>query len=199
MAVEHKTTANREDLIESSGTKKRNLTNDEAQLVQKPFLAALKRKMDADGLSPTQLAKRIGIAYSYLVALTSGMRLIANAERQRVEKFADYLEVPVIQIYIWGGLLSPKDFIVKTTLDKTLDNIFKIMEADPTLIGILPTEVEWANRREFSGRAKLLVAQLFELYSNKMLIERAKLVPEKQKTGRTKHILARNVHQTSSN
>ncbi len=191
MAAQNKPSLSRDKLISSAGTKTRNLTLDEALLVQRPFLVELKKKMSLDGLSPTQLAKKLDIAYSYLVALTSGARMIANAERQRIEKFADYLDVPVAQIYIWGGLLMPKDFIVHTNLDKALDNIFSIMGSDNTLTGILPTPDEWADGNEFSERSKLLIAQLYELYSNRMMLERAQLTSDKRNVKIPKHILDR--------
>lgn len=181
----------REELIESVGTKRGSLSNEDANLIQRPFLVALKKKMDDDGLSPTQLAKKLGIPYSYIVAIINGMRLIGNAERSKIEIFAEYLQVPIVQIYIWGGLLSPKDFVVKLGLSKTLDNVFKIMQEDHALTNILPTIDEWRNKKEFSESAKLVIAQIYELYSNKMLMERANLQTEAPKTKRSKHILNR--------
>lgn len=181
----------REKLIESVGTKKSNLSSAEVILLQEPFLAALKKQMDKDGLTPTQLAKKLDMAYSYIVSLSGGNRMIANSERFRIEKFAEYLNVPVIQIYIWGGLLSPRDFIIRKDLNGTLDNIFHIMESDPALTAILPTETEWTDKKLFPEKAKLFAVQLFELYSNKMLLERATLDKPKSKTTTAPHILSR--------
>lgn len=189
--TDSKSTINRDSLIESSGTKKRNLSAKEALIVQEPFLSALKKKMDRDGINGPQLAKKLGVPYSYIVALASGNRMVANSERIRVEKFADYLEVPIIQIYIWGGLLAPKDFIIRKGLDKTLDGIFSIMENDPALTAIIPTAREWNDTKQFSERAKLFAAQLFELYTNKMMLEQASLEAPKKKTAPAKHVLSR--------
>ena len=164
MAQENDAPESREELIETAGTKKRNLTKPQAVLVQKPFLVELKRKMDDDGLTSTQLARKLGIPYSYLLALTSGQRLVVNSERSRVEKLANYLDVPIVQVYIWGGLLNPKDFVFQDGLGKRIGDIFKIMKTDRALTGILPTDEDWSNRRIFSEPARLLVAQLYELF-----------------------------------
>lgn len=191
MAEKKPQIANRENLIESVGTKTRNLTQKEALLLQEPFLAALKVQMEKDGLTPPLLAKKLGMAYSYIASLTGGTRMIANSERARIETFAEYLNVPVVQIYIWGGLLGPRDFIIRKDLDSTLDNIFQIMESDPALTSIVPTKKEWTDKKLFSERAKLFAAQIFELFSNKMMLERATLDKPKTKSATPKHILSR--------
>jgi transcriptional regulator with XRE-family HTH domain len=140
---------------------------------QKPFLEALEAAMRQQNMSLEELANRLDIPYSYIIAIKNGNRTIGRADSARVEKFATFLKVPPIQIYVWAGELEPRDFIFTDDLDQRLTLAYDRMAKDPVMITILPKKTEWKNPIKWPINTKVALVRIYELLFQELLLEHA--------------------------
>ncbi len=140
---------------------------------QKPFLEALEAAMRLQNMNLEDLAKKLDIPYSYIVAIKNGNRTIGRADPARVEKFAKFLKVPPIQIYIWAGELEPRDFIFTDDLEKRLVLAYDRMAKDPVMVTILPKKAEWKNPVKWPINTKVAFVRVYELLFQELLLEHA--------------------------
>ena len=142
---------------------------------QAMFLKRWAAKMDENGHSIEELAHEIDVPYSYIIAIKNGLRRIVKAEESTVKKFATYLDVPLIQIYIWGGFFKPVDFITKRTLKDGINQAFDRMQNDPMMTTITPSAEDWHDEKKWSEEAQLTVVRLYEIVSNELFLKHASL------------------------
>ena len=129
---------NEDKLIAQTNARKTKPTQADVALEQRTFLKKLAAKMEENGHTIDDVSRVLGIPYSYIVAIKNGMHRIAKADQSTVEKFAIYLDVPLVQIYIWSGFFKPMDFISKRTMKDGLSQAFDRMSNDPIMATIVP-------------------------------------------------------------
>lgn len=87
-----------------------------------PLIELLRTKMRRNDLSLTQLAKRLQVGHSYLSQLSSGKKPLSSASDRFLRVCSEYLEMPVVLIYLLAGRLQTKDFFISPlTLDMRID------------------------------------------------------------------------------
>ena len=170
---------NEDEFIGNARVRKPKLTAADIAQDQHMFLKKLASKMEENGHTIEDLANVIGVPYSYIVAIKNGIRRIVKADEATVEKFADYLDVPLVQIYIWGGLFRPVDFISKRTIKDGLKQAFEQMCNDPLMATIVPSALDWNDPRKWSEDAQLTLTRLYEMLSNRLFLEHASVQLDK--------------------
>ena len=160
------------EISHSTKVRKAKLTAQNIMVKQQSLLKKIEAKMQENNQSLRETASAIGISYSSLVGLRNGKYDVVKSD-VTVEKLANYLEVPLVQIYIWGGFFKPIDFISKRSLQGSLNLAFDQMSNDPLMTTIAPTAMDWNNPRKWNVEAKLTVIRLYELFSNQLLLKHA--------------------------
>jgi transcriptional regulator with XRE-family HTH domain len=167
------------------------MISDIPEYSQTRFLQALEAEMKRQNLSLDDLAKKLKVPYSYIVAIKNGHRGIGAASRDKVERFAAFLNVLVVQIYIWGEVLKPEDFVFSYNIEDTLDSAYEKMINDPIMANILPKKADWENKRIFSQDAKIMCARIYELLSQELLLEHALVDVDVKNYEIVKHVVKR--------
>lgn len=148
--------------------------------IQKAFLQNLAAKMDENNHTIENLADHLNVPYSYIVAIKNGMRRISKAEEATVEKFAHYLDVPVIQVMIWGGAYKPIDFVSRRSLKQGLTSAYSRMANDPIMTSIVPSEQDWNNPKKWSEEAKVTAVLMYEMIAQKLFLKHANMDMDKE-------------------
>lgn len=116
-------------------------------------------KMTLQKETARQLASRLAISYTYLMALASGKRPFAQANRKIFVSAAKYLGIPVAQAMLHGGALQPADFLVEATASDKISHVFGRMKNDPEWGGFTP---ELRVLEKTPKDVKILIGLLYE-------------------------------------
>ena len=123
-------------------------------------------------LPERHVADLMGITSIYWNSLTNGHRRISSLPKDKLQRLAEFLEVPLIQIYVLADHFSAEDFVIYKSLPADLDRMIEFMRSDPTWLAFAPSNAEWA---EMSTRAKVLVAALYERLVHKSFLQSTKV------------------------
>lgn len=138
----------------------------------KPLLDNLWVKLKERGETTHQLAKQLGIAYPYLMALARDERKLPNVDREVLENAANYLGIPVAQAYILAGALKHEDFFFADSLDAEIKSLYEAMSKHPHWCGYAPSRAAW---EALPQQVKLLIGMLFERVTGKSLFRYAEI------------------------
>jgi transcriptional regulator with XRE-family HTH domain len=114
--------------------------------------------------------ERAGITVANMTAIINGNRWVAKCNRDTIEKLATALEVPVLQIYILSGFITTRDVVSTSSIDETLDAIYRQMARDKRMTYRVPTEAEW---RKWPQSAKLSMCMMYEAFIERVLLRYA--------------------------
>jgi transcriptional regulator with XRE-family HTH domain len=99
-----------------------------------------------EGLASTDLADHLGIAPSTLSHLKTGRRLASSLGRDVIEKFAEFLNYPVLAVLILAEQVHLSDFYSpRNDLDRAIDRALQFMADDPEWGGMMPKDLEGAS------------------------------------------------------
>lgn len=91
-----------------------------------------------------------------------------------LKQIAAYLEVPLAQVYILAGILSPTDFVVENSFEKDFRRVLATMRQDALWTGVVPPDESFD---QTGTDIKLLVALLYERVTAKTLLAKAGIDP----------------------
>jgi hypothetical protein len=111
-----------------------------------------------------------GISVANMTAIMNGTRWVAQCSRDTIEKLANILNVPVMQIYTMSAFLTAKDVIMPTSQEETVGAIYTMMAKDKRLEYRVPTEDVWNTWPE---SAKLCFCMMYEKVIGKALFRYA--------------------------
>lgn len=117
-------------------------------------------------------ADLMGITPVYWNSLANGHRPISRVPKEKLRRLAEFLKVPLIQVYILSGHFQAEDFVILQQHEAELDMMVENMRRHPKWIALAPTVEEWAS---YPMRMKLLVASLFEQVVHKSFLDHAKM------------------------
>lgn len=126
------------------------------------------------GDGPTELANNLGITYSYLTVLISGEKPISSVNRSIMVAAAEYLDVPVAQVYLWSGALEPTDFVHVSQLREMSGEIFDVMARNPEWGGYMPRKGLWVS---LPDQVKELITLMFERLNDVNLLKKVVVSP----------------------
>ena len=119
-----------------------------------------------EGLASTDLADHLGIAPSTLSHLKTGRRLASSLGRDVIEKFAEFLNYPVLAVLILAEQVHLSDFYSpRNDLDRAIDRALQFMADDPEWGGMMPKDLEGA-----STHMKLWSVRMYERATKTRLI-----------------------------
>ena len=130
------------------------------EFVGRPLTVLLRTRMRRENLTVEQLAKRLQVGHSYLSQLSCGTKPLASVSDKFLRACGEYLEMPVVLVYLLAGRLAAKDFWISPM---TLDNQMSVALQH---IGSSSTAAETAVDTEMllglQDEVKLLLVLLYE-------------------------------------
>lgn len=124
------------------------------------LMSRLWEQAAANNESLQELADRLdNMSYPYLMALARGERPTDKMERKYLVSAAKYLNLPVGQVYLLAGVMSPEDFIFEPTKEEKMQHVLAAMRNDPLWAAHAPSEKVWQHA---DPSLKLLVCLLYE-------------------------------------
>ena len=111
-----------------------------------------------------------GLNVANLTAIVNGNRWAAKCSREIVKKLAVALEIPVLQVYMLAGFFSMEDVVYTTSIDETVEAIFRKMIKDKRVTFRCPSEEVW---NTWPMSAKLSVCMFYEALTEKYLLRYA--------------------------
>lgn len=136
-----------------------------------PLIEAIRARARDNGDQMQEVAGKFEVSYVYLTSLLSGAREISGLADDKKRKVAEYLGVPVAQIYILAEILKPEDFVIPQSLDERTYLSFKKLGADPVWSCTVPSTKDW---NATPSGVRLLVALMYERLSETVLLDKAK-------------------------
>lgn len=123
------------------------------------------------GESPADLAKHLGIGYVYLTQLLSAKKDTAKLGRDILVAAAKYLNVPVIQAYLWAGALKPSDFFYEREKVILEGDTYDVMARHQNWGGFMPSREDW---KKTPDDTKQMFLMMFEKITGQMLIDKSR-------------------------
>lgn len=124
------------------------------------------------GLPDREIADVMGITVIYWNSLANGNRQIRSLGKEKLQLVADFLGLPLIQVYNLADFFSPQDFVYKKDLDEQLWLSIEKMGSDPTWAGYIPKQDEW-EQTPLSVRMTMVL--LYEQLSGRQLLAKAEI------------------------
>lgn len=139
---------------------------------QRQLIVQVKTLMGRRNIDARQLSEILGLSYSHVVGILAGDRWLGGGNKENVQKFATFLNVPVLQVYVWCGVLSPEDCVVTHVLKEQLALALRKMELDPAVGILAPRQEDWD---ETPVNVQLAFMMMYETYSKQTLLEHAQM------------------------
>lgn len=152
----------------------------ERQIVGLRLINLIRKTLIDRNLPERHIADLMGITGIYWNSLTNGNRRISSLPKDKLQRLAEFLEVPLIQVYVLADHFSSEDFVVYKSLPADLERMIEFMRSDPTWLAFAPSKSEWD---EMSTRAKVLVAALYERLIHKSFLKASKVEIPSQDDG----------------
>ena len=129
------------------------------------------------GMSRIDTATYLEISTGYWnTLLTGGGSNQSEVGRDLLQRSASLLNTSLLTVYLLCGLLQPEDLYFTTDHEAELAKAYRRMCEDIDLASHLPTPAEWEGKKPMSIRTRYGYALLYELATQKTLLEKASLV-----------------------
>lgn len=129
------------------------------------------------GMSRVDTAGYLDISVGYWnTLLTGGGSNQSEVGRDLLQRSATLLGTSLLTVYLLCGLLQPEDLYFTTDHESELAKAYRRMCEDIDLAAHLPTPAEWEGKKPMSVRTRYGYALLYELATQKTLLEKANLV-----------------------
>ena len=122
-------------------------------------------------IAPSDMAEMLGYTDGYWKVIARGGRWIGSVGEDKLRLIADFLEVPLLTVYVMAEILQPRDFVHKPSIEKLIAETYAKLQAHETLSIFAPDAVSWAQTPEPS---KLLCVYLLSRLMNEELIDLSK-------------------------
>ncbi|ABM97173.1 helix-turn-helix domain-containing protein [Methylibium petroleiphilum] len=130
-----------------------------------------KTLLDRD-LPERYVADLMGITSIYWNSMTNGNRRISALPKDKLQRLAEFLEIPLIQVYVLADHFTSADFVVYKHLPGDLERMIEFMRTDPKWLALAPSKKEWD---EMPDRTKVLLATLYEQISHRSFLKATKI------------------------
>lgn len=134
---------------------------------QKLVRAVLSRASELQ-ISQSELAQMLGYTDSYWRVIARGGRWIGTVGEEKLRLIADFLQLPLLSVYVLAEILKPRDFVYQPSLEKIFADTLSKLQSQPTLSAFAPDDQEWNQTPEAS---KLLISYLLARLMNEELID----------------------------
>jgi transcriptional regulator with XRE-family HTH domain len=109
-------------------------------------------------ISMKDVAKEIGISYSYFMTIAKDPSKAAYLNRAFMRNIAKFLGITTVMAYQYAGFLEDEDFNVAVTMDQLLEKSRSDLAKDPTYGIYCPDRDDW---NELPVITRLLISSLY--------------------------------------
>ena len=133
------------------------------------LINALKRQCLELKTTPDEVADQLGYHPRYMSILMRGQRWIGSVGHEKLKLLANFLDIPLVTVYVMAGILDPKDFVHHSTLASTLEVGYKNLSQSKVMAAHVPTRDVW---EQTPDEVKLLCILLYERFETDDLYQR---------------------------
>ena len=123
------------------------------------------------GVQDRYIADIIGVTPIYWYSIANGHRKISALSKDKLEKIAQFLNIPTVQAMSLADVLNHEDFFLGS-LEAQLDISIEQMRNDPAWMCWAPSDEEWST---LSVGTRTGIVMLYESVFQKMLLRRAEI------------------------
>ncbi|MBK4738917.1 XRE family transcriptional regulator [Noviherbaspirillum pedocola] len=123
------------------------------------LITLIKKTLIERGLPDRHIADLMGVTTIYWASMCNGHRKIKSVGKDKLERVAEFLGMPTVQVLVLAEYFEPTDFYVKRTLDDELNIVREAMQADPNWVSLVPSFKEW---EQLPVNTRILLALLYE-------------------------------------
>lgn len=131
----------------------------------------IEEKAKERDLDLSQLVEELGFTEIYYRKLRNGDRWIGLVGNEKLEKIAEFLDIPLASVYVLAGILKPTDFVRRSDLSMVLRDSLKQMRRNPVLGSFAPNDDDWETTPE---SVKFMLIMLYQRLTNEELIDKAR-------------------------
>lgn len=153
---------------EPTGRKRSSSTRPSQNLLLRALWSCMERR----GHSIHDLADALDVTYGYLLSIARGERAVNTVSRDILMRAADYLQLPLAQVYVWAGVLAAEDFYNSRSLAYELDALYEDLRNNIGMNFFLPTKEEWD---DLPARPKLTIAIMYEQLRGKTFLSHVEM------------------------
>lgn len=83
----------------------------------------LRKTLIDRGLPERHMVELLGVSQSYWHSLANGHRSLQALSKEKLQRLASFLGLPLIQVCVLAGQFSAEDFVVERGLDEELERV----------------------------------------------------------------------------
>lgn len=120
------------------------------------------------GLPERHIVALLGVSQSYWHSLANGHRSLQALSKEKLQRLASFLGLPLIQVCVLAGQFTAEDFVVARGLDEELESVVAALRTDARWLALAPSTGEWA---ALPLKVRMLVAALYEADGQKPSVQ----------------------------
>lgn len=124
------------------------------------------------GLQDRTIADIVGVTQIYWNSLANGNRQIKSLGKEKLQKIAEFLGLPLIQVYLLAEHFTAEDFFNSKDLNEQLWLSVRKMQEDPQWAGYAPSLEEW---EQTPINVRITLVSLYERESKRYLMAKAEV------------------------
>jgi transcriptional regulator with XRE-family HTH domain len=124
------------------------------------------------GLQDRTIADIVGVTQIYWNSLANGNRQIKSLGKEKLQKIAEFLGLPLIQVYLLAEHFTAEDFFNSKDLNEQLWLSVRKMQEDPQWAGYAPSSEEW---EQTPINVRITLVSLYERESKRYLMAKAEV------------------------
>lgn len=143
--------------------------------IQRPLIHLIEEYLLTHPVAGKRMTLKIfceqsGLSVNNMTGIINGNRWVAKCSREIIEKLANFLEIPVLQVFILSGFITTSDMAYTSNIDETVNAIYRSMCKDKRMSFRAPTEAVW---NTWPMSAKLSLCMMYEQMIEKILFRYA--------------------------
>jgi transcriptional regulator with XRE-family HTH domain len=136
------------------------------------LIKMIKKAIIERGLQDRAIADIVGVTQIYWNSLANGNRQIKSLGKEKLQKIAEFLGLPLIQVYLLAEAFTAEDFFNSKDLNEQLWLSIRKMQEDPQWAGYAPSAEEW---EQIPINVRITLVSLYERESKRYLMAKAEV------------------------
>jgi transcriptional regulator with XRE-family HTH domain len=136
------------------------------------LIKMIKKAIVERGLQDRAIADIVGVTTIYWNSLANGNRQIKSLGKEKFQKIAEFLGLPLIQVYLLAEHFTAEDFFNSKDLNEQLWLSVRKMQEDPQWAGYAPSAEEW---EQTPINVRITLVSLYERESKRYLMAKAEV------------------------
>ncbi|VVP61400.1 helix-turn-helix domain-containing protein [Pseudomonas fluorescens] len=148
------------------------LSRDRNKIEGARLIKMIKKAIVERGLQDRAIADIVGVTQIYWNSLANGNRQIKSLGKEKLQKIAEFLGLPLIQVYLLAEHFTAEDFFNSKDLNEQLWLSIRKMQEDPQWAGYAPSFEEW---EQTPINVRITLVSLYERESKRYLMAKAEV------------------------